>query len=79
MRSSFPLAETYIFGISPMHTRTSSRAHGFTDVTLAEKDGQPPGAHSTILRAVGPLFRKFLNENDHTGGHRHNHSMHSKL
>ena len=48
-----------------MQSRTSCRVHGFTDVTLADKDGQPSGAHNDILRAVGPQFRKLLNENGH--------------
>ena len=44
MNSSFP-SQKHTFGISLMRSRTSCRAHGFTDATLAEKDGQPPGAH----------------------------------
>ena len=48
-------------------SRTFLRAAAyFTDVTLAEKDGQPPAAHSVILREVRPNFKKFLKENSHS-------------
>ena len=58
------LAEMIVWH-QPYAIRTSCWVRGFTDVTLADKDGQPSGAHNDILRAVGPQFRKLLNENGH--------------
>ena len=38
---------------------TGAAAAAFIDVTLVEKDGQPPVAHSVILRAVRPYSEVF--------------------
>ena len=38
---------------------TGAAAAAFTDVTLVEKDGQPPAANSVILRAVRPYSEIF--------------------
>ena len=38
---------------------TGAAAAAFIDVTLVEKDGQPPAAHSVILRAVRPYSEIF--------------------
>ena len=64
MKSLYPLSEMIIWHQPYAIPHQLSGPH-FTDVTLADKDGQPSGAHNDILRAVGPQFRKLLNENGH--------------